>query len=162
VYASKKKQYACPWRKTGGLNHLEIDVELEYLFFLSRIFFPEFNIRLYVKNSESDYFFSSTKIRIFFSATLGIRIYFLEKKYNPSLQVKLSEKKILNETKNHTPAPFKLNGRSLSYTLNCLWNAILYWRHSVGTPNWNTKYWIPVTNNQFYENLLPCTMTYVI
>jgi hypothetical protein len=34
--------------------------ELEY-FFLSReaqIFFPEFNIRLYDKNSESDYFFS--------------------------------------------------------------------------------------------------------
>ena len=32
----------------------------------SAIFFPEFNIRLYDKNSESDYFFSSTKIRIFF------------------------------------------------------------------------------------------------
>ena len=34
--------------------------ELEYLFFLShraRIFFPEFNIRLYDKNSESHYFF---------------------------------------------------------------------------------------------------------
>ena len=34
--------------------------ELEYLLFLSRnarIFFPEFNIRLYDKNSESDYFF---------------------------------------------------------------------------------------------------------
>jgi hypothetical protein len=34
--------------------------ELEYLIFLSwktRIFFPEFNIRLYDKNSESDYFF---------------------------------------------------------------------------------------------------------
>ena len=41
-----------------------------------RNFFPEFNIRLYDKNSESDYFFSSTKIRIFFSATLGIRIFF--------------------------------------------------------------------------------------
>jgi hypothetical protein len=53
--------------------------ELEYLFFLSRkvrIFFSEFNIRLYDKNSESDYFFSSTKIKIFFSATLGIRIFF--------------------------------------------------------------------------------------
>ena len=49
------------------------------LIFLSRkarIFFPESNIRLYDKNSESDYFFSSTKIRIFFSATLGIRIFF--------------------------------------------------------------------------------------
>ena len=34
--------------------------ELEYLFFLSRrarIFFLEFNIRLYDKNSESGYFF---------------------------------------------------------------------------------------------------------
>jgi hypothetical protein len=51
-------------------------------------FFPEFNIRFYDKNSESD-FFSSTKIRMFFSATLGIRIFFLEKKHNPSpLQVK--------------------------------------------------------------------------
>ena len=40
------------------------------------IFCPEFNIRLYDKNSESDYFFSFTKIRIFFSATLGIRIFF--------------------------------------------------------------------------------------
>ena len=54
--------------------------ELEYLFILSRkarIFFPEFNIRLYDKNSESDYFFFlSTKIRIFFSATLEIRNFF--------------------------------------------------------------------------------------
>ena len=53
--------------------------QLEYFFYLlrkARIFFPEFNIRLYDKNSESDYFFSSTKIRIFFSATLGIRIFF--------------------------------------------------------------------------------------
>jgi hypothetical protein len=34
-------------------------------------------------------FFSSTKIRIFFSATLGIRIFFLEKKtYPPPFQVK--------------------------------------------------------------------------
>ena len=46
-----------------------------------RIFFllPEFNIRLYDEHSESHYFFSSTKIRIFFSATLGI----LEKTHNP-------------------------------------------------------------------------------
>ena len=51
-------------------------------------------------------FFSSTKIRIFFSATLGIRIFFLEK--------------------NHKPPPFKLNGRSLSWLsfscgLRCLY-----------------------------------------
>ena len=45
--------------------------EFEYLIFLSRkaqFFFPEFNIRLYDKNSESGY--------SFFSATLGIRIFF--------------------------------------------------------------------------------------
>ena len=30
------------------------------------------------------------------------------------LTLVLSEKKILNETKNHTPPPFKLNGRSLT------------------------------------------------
>jgi hypothetical protein len=36
-------------------------------------------------------FFSSTKIRIFFSATLGIRIFFLEKTHNPHpLEVKWS------------------------------------------------------------------------
>ena len=46
----------------------------------------------------------------------------LEKKFalcttkkNNILTLVLSEKKILNETKNHNP-PFKLNGRSLSTT----------------------------------------------
>jgi hypothetical protein len=34
---------------------------------------------------------------------------------SPSLEI--SGKKILNETKNHTPPPFKLNGRSLSGAL---------------------------------------------
>jgi hypothetical protein len=41
--------------------------ELEYLFFLSRNFFPEFNIRLYDKNSESDcFFFPPPKSEYFF------------------------------------------------------------------------------------------------
>jgi hypothetical protein len=48
--------------------------ELEYLFFLSRkagIFFPEFNIRLYDKNSESDYFvFPPPKSEYFFQQHL--------------------------------------------------------------------------------------------
>ena len=30
------------------------------------------------------------------------------------LTLVLSEKKILNETKNHNPPPFKINGRSLT------------------------------------------------
>ena len=59
--------------------------ELEYFFFVTQRakFFPEFSIRLYDKNSESDFFFSSTKIRIFFSATLGIRIFFRKKNITP-------------------------------------------------------------------------------
>ena len=70
--------------------------ELEYLFFLSRrdFFFLEFNIRLYDKNSEADYFFFLHQNQNIFSATLGIRIFFSEKKTYPT-------------------HPFKLNDRSL-------------------------------------------------
>jgi hypothetical protein len=49
--------------------------ELEYLFFFvapSAKFFPVFNIRLYDKNSESDYFFFPPPK----SEYLGIRIFF--------------------------------------------------------------------------------------
>jgi hypothetical protein len=64
--------------------------ELEYLFFLSRIFFPTFNIRLYDKNSESDYFsFLHQNQNIFFS-NIGNQNIFLEKNHNPPLQVKWS------------------------------------------------------------------------
>jgi hypothetical protein len=52
--------------------------ELEFLFFLSRNF-PEFNFRLYDKISESGYFFFLHQNQNIFSATLGIRIFFLEK-----------------------------------------------------------------------------------
>jgi hypothetical protein len=41
-------------------------LELEYFFFLSRNFVPEFNIRLYDKNSESDFFFPAPKSEYFF------------------------------------------------------------------------------------------------
>jgi hypothetical protein len=62
------------WGGYGFLFRSEIffrtTQELEYLFFLSReagIFFPEFNIRLYDKNSESDYlFFLHQNQNIFF------------------------------------------------------------------------------------------------
>ena len=56
-------------------------------------FFPEFNIRLYDKNSESDYFvFSSTKIRIFFQQHWESEYLFRKKNHNPllSLEVKWS------------------------------------------------------------------------
>ena len=64
--------------------------ELEYLFFfVARIFFPEFNIRLYDKNSESDYFFYLHQNQNIFFSNIGNQNIFLEKKHNP-LQVKWS------------------------------------------------------------------------
>ena len=45
------------------------------IFILSAIFFPEFNIRLYDKNFESDLFPLHQNQNIF-SATAGIRIFF--------------------------------------------------------------------------------------
>jgi hypothetical protein len=59
--------------------------ELEYLFFLShktQFFSPEFNIRLYEKNSESDFFFFNQNQNIFFS-NIGNQNICLEKKPNP-------------------------------------------------------------------------------
>ena len=71
--------------------------ELEYLFLLSRKarnFFPEFNIRSYDKNSESDYyFFPPPKSEYFFQQHLESEYFFRKKTIIP---------------------PFKLNGRSLS------------------------------------------------
>ena len=60
-----------------------------------RIYFQEFNIRLYDKNSESDYFFiPPPKSEYFFQQHWESEYFF---------------------RKNHTPLPpFKLNGRSLS------------------------------------------------
>ena len=60
-----------------------------------RNFFPEFNIRLYDKNSESDYFFFllHQNQNIFFS-NIGNQNILLEK--------------------THNPPSFKLNGRSLN------------------------------------------------
>jgi hypothetical protein len=56
--------------------------ELEYLFFLShkaQIFFPESNIRLYDKNSESDFFFLHQNQNIFFSNIGNQNIFFRKK-----------------------------------------------------------------------------------
>jgi hypothetical protein len=51
-------------------------------------------------------FFSSTKIRIFFSATLGIRIFFYSDKCN-----------VLSITRNKTPVkcPYTLHGHQLEH-----------------------------------------------
>ena len=69
--------------------------ELEYLFFLSRIF-PEFNFRLYDKNSESDYFFFLHQNQNIFFNNIGNQNFFLDKNITPP-----------------PPPPFKLNGPSL-------------------------------------------------
>ena len=65
--------------------------ELEY-FFLSRHarnVFPEFNIRLCVKNFESDFFSLHQNQNIFFS-NIGNQNIFLEKNHIPPLEVKWS------------------------------------------------------------------------
>ena len=57
--------------------------ELEYLFFLSckaQNFFPEFNIKLYDKNSESDNFFFLHQNQNIFFSNIGNQNIFLEKK----------------------------------------------------------------------------------
>jgi hypothetical protein len=56
--------------------------ELEYYFFLSReaqIFFQEFNIRLYDKNSESDFFFPPPKSEYFFQQHWKSEYFFRKK-----------------------------------------------------------------------------------
>ena len=72
--------------------------ELKYLFLLSRKvrnFFPEFNIRIYDINSESDYFFFPPKSEYFFQQHWESEYFFRKKTITP-------------------PPPFKVNGRSLS------------------------------------------------
>ena len=72
--------------------------ELEYLFFLlpkPRNYFQEFNIRLYDKNSESDYNFCSPPKSEYFFSNIGNQNIFFRKKSPPP------------------PPPWKLNGPSL-------------------------------------------------
>ena len=57
-----------------------------------QFFFPELNIRLYDKNSETDYFFFLHQNQNIFFSNIGNQYIFLEKNHNP---------------------PFKLNGHSL-------------------------------------------------
>ena len=72
-----------PWVTDDGKTQ-----ELEYLFF------PEFNIRLYDKNSESHFFFPPPKSEYFFQQHWESEYFF----------------------RNKTIPPFKLNGRSPIYT----------------------------------------------
>ena len=86
-----------PPSQVGFTKHAMVYFTFRNMFFSVkrlRIFaFPQ-NLTLgyMAKTLNKIIFFSSTKIKIFFSATLGARIFFLEKKYT-------------------IPPPFKLNGR---------------------------------------------------
>jgi hypothetical protein len=94
-----------PFNLKGGLrffvsfrNFFSDNTRVRIYIFLSRkarIFFPEFNISLYDKNTESDYFFFNHQNQNIFYSNKGNQNIFLEKNHNP-------------------PPPFKLNGRSLS------------------------------------------------
>ena len=68
--------------------------ESQNIYFFCRtkrtFFFQNLTLGYMTKTLNQIIFFSSTKIRIFFSATLGIRIFFLEKKNITPLQVKWS------------------------------------------------------------------------
>ena len=56
--------------------------ELDFFFFVAQIFFQNVTLGYMTKTLNQIIFFSSTKIRIFFSATLGIRIFFLERNHS--------------------------------------------------------------------------------
>ena len=67
--------------------------KLEYFLFgraKREIFFQNLTLGYITKSLNQIIFFSSTKIRIFFSATLGIRIFKKKKKTITPLQVKWS------------------------------------------------------------------------
>jgi hypothetical protein len=62
------------------------NTRVRILFFLSckaQIFFPEFNIRLYDKNSESEYFFFLHQKQNIFFSNIGNQNIFLEENHNP-------------------------------------------------------------------------------
>jgi hypothetical protein len=61
-----------------------------YVWHKAQFFFPEFNIRLHDKNSESDYFFFLHQNQNIFFSNIGNQNIFLEKNHNPPLQVKWS------------------------------------------------------------------------
>ena len=59
--------------------------------YMIKFFFPEFNIRLYDKNSESDYFFFLHQNQNIFFSNIGNQNISLEKNHTPPpLQVKWS------------------------------------------------------------------------
>ena len=97
-----------PFNLKGGLwffvsfrNFFSDNTRVRILFLLSgeaQFFFQNLTLGYMTKTLNQIFFLSSTEIRIFFSATLGFRIFFLEKNHNPPpLQVKWSFPKYLIE-----------------------------------------------------------------
>jgi hypothetical protein len=78
-----------PFNLQGGLwfrKKILDNTRVRILFFLSckaQIFFPEFNIRLYDKNSESEYFFFLHPNQNIFFSNIGNLNIFLEKNHTP-------------------------------------------------------------------------------
>ena len=78
-----------PFNLKGGLwffvsfrNFFSDNTRVRIFIFLScktRIFFPEFNVRLYDKNSESDYFFPPPKSEYFFQQHRESEYFFRKK-----------------------------------------------------------------------------------
>ena len=90
-----------PFNLQGGLWFFVLfriffldNTRVRILIFLSRkaqIFPPEFNIRLYDKISDSDYFFfPPQKSEYFYQQHWESEYFFLEKNHNPPLEVKWS------------------------------------------------------------------------
>jgi hypothetical protein len=77
-------------------NFFSVNTRVRIFIFFCRakrnFFSPEFNvnIRLYDKNSESDYFFFLHQNQNIFFSNIGNQNIFLEKNHNPPLQVKWS------------------------------------------------------------------------
>ena len=63
----------------GAMGFFSVNTS-QNIYFCCRIYIPEFNIRLYDKNSESDFFFPPPKSEYFFSNIGNQNIFFKKKK----------------------------------------------------------------------------------
>ena len=86
--------YHLTYRVYGFLfrsKHFFRKTRVRIYYFCCANFFPEYNIRLYDKNSESAYFFfPPPKLEYFFQQHWESEYYFRKKTYPPPLQVKWS------------------------------------------------------------------------
>ena len=127
-----------PFNLKGGLLRSEFvfrtTQEFKYLFFLwrkARIFSPEFNIRLYDKNSESDYlFFLPPKSEYFFQRHWESEYFFFQKKTITPLQVKWSFPYTIYQLRN---LPLQYQWFKLIERKQDLWNMFAIIVHCLST-----------------------------